>query len=474
MFLTFDQVTLSNNAIQSKLKIFMGRNSDELTIDQAVNEINDIIIQAAKFANISEKTVRFSKKKHSRKTHNWFNNDCSNMRLELKKIARKLHRNPHDTHTLHYYHTIRRKYKQLINKSKKNFKDNILNQMDHLNENNPQAFWDLYNKLVDLDKRTRINPISPDEWVNHFTNILSSTANKHQPELEYDMDQYINNNIDSVFNELNFHIKTSEIIKSISNLKLGKSCGLDQISNEMLKAGSTALSPALHKLFNLIFSQSCFPTSWRHNTLTPIHKSGDANNPQNYRGIALTSSLCKLFCAVLHVRLSKFADQNSLIPPNQIGYQKHSRTADHVLTLKTLVDKYINKLGKTKLFTCFVDFKKAFDTISRKALLFKLLKAGIGGNFIRTLQSMYDKVFFRVKLTNGLTDSFISTSGVKQGCVLSPILFNLFVRDLPDSFDSSCDPVDLYDSKLSCLMFADDLVLISQSANGLQNCLNSL
>lgn len=396
------------------------------------------------------------------------------MRSELRKTARQLHRDPYNTPKRHYYHALRRKYKQLINKSKSEFRGNILNQLENLNENNPQTFWKLYDQLIDLDKRNTVNPISPQEWVQHFTNLFISASNQHHSNTQNSMDDYVNQNIDGVFNELNFHITQAEITKAISGLKLGKASGLDQISNEMLKAGSTALTPVLHKLFNQILTQSNFPASWRYNTLTPLHKKGDPHIPANYRGIALCSNLCKLFCSVMHNRLTQFVDQNQLIPPNQIGYKKGARTADHVLTLKTIIDKTFNKLGKARLFACFVDFKAAFDTVSRNALLFKLLKAGIGGNFLKILRSMYENVFFHVKLTTGITESFASNTGVKQGCVLSPLLFNLFIRDLPDIFNSDCDPVDLHDTKLSCLMFADDLVLLSNSASGLQTCLDNL
>ena len=103
-----------------------------------------------------------------------------------------------------------------------------------------------------------------------------------------------------------------------------------------------------------------------------------------------------------------------------------------------------------------------------------MLTCGIGGNFLAIIQNMYADVSYCVKLDKGLTENIPSNSGVKQGCVLSPLLFNLFLHDFPDIFDDECDPVLCGTLKMNCLMFADDLVLFSESAPGLQNCLNKL
>lgn len=82
---------------------------------------------------------------------------------------------------------------------------------------------------------------------------------------------------------------------------------------------------------------------------------------------------------------------------NQIGYKKKSRTSDHILTLKALIDKFINKAPRQYLFACFVDFKSAFNTVSRKALVYKMVPVGIGGCFINTVVDMYSQVFYCVK-----------------------------------------------------------------------------
>jgi len=249
---------------------------------------------------------------------------------------------------------------------------------------------------------------------------------------------------------------------------------MDGILNEMLKASRTHIVPILVKLFNLILTMGSFPNAWRVNTLTPIHKKGDRLVTSNYRGISVCSNLCKLFCTVLHARIIKFAEEKNLIPVHQIGYRAKSRTSDHLLTLKNLIDKHIRKQKSSYLYTCFVDFKAAFDSVWRTALVYKLVKCEIGGNILNVIQSMYREVTFRLKLQAGLTREIGTNIGVKQGCVLSPTLFNLYLADLPCIFDASCDPVQILDTKLNCLMFADDIVLFSDSSTGLQNSLDKL
>ena len=161
------------------------------------------------------------------------------------------------------------------------------------------------------------------------------------------------------------------------------------------------------------------------------------HKPENYRGIALSSHFSKLFCTVLNSRLYTYFEKNNIIPVHQIGFQKKSRTADHILTLKTLIDKYLNDGAKKYLHVCFVDFKRAFDSVWRQALIYKLLVSGVSGNLLSILASMYKDVNYCVKTDVGFTHPFSSNIGVKQGCVLSPTLFNLYVADLPEIFSDN-------------------------------------
>lgn len=115
-----------------------------------------------------------------------------------------------------------------------------------------------------------------------------------------------------------------------------------------------------------------------------------------------------------------------------------------------------------KIYACFIDFRKAFDTINRDALFYKLSYYNIDGPFFSIMKDMYKEVLYLVKISEGITDFFNSSVGVKQGCILSPTLFSLYINDLPSIFDSTCEPPKLNDNDISYLLYADDLVLINK------------
>ena len=168
-----------------------------------------------------------------------------------------------------------------------------------------------------------------------------------------------------------------------------------------------------------------------------------------------------------------FVNTGSIIK-KKIGYQEKCQTLDHILTLKIMIDKYIHRASRKYHFVCFVDFKAAFDSVWRQALFYKLAHLNIDRNFLHIIQSIYSNVTYSIKIDGELSNPFNSNTGLKQGCALSPILFNRFLSDFPDIFDPSCHPVTLAGLYLNCLMFADDIVLVSESAEGLQQCLNKL
>ena len=182
--------------------------------------------------------------------------------------------------------------------------------------------------------------------------------------------------------------------------------------------------------------------------------------------------MAKLFALMIKSRLEHTINECKMIGDYQIGFKKGSRTADNVFLLKGIIDKYVQK-GK-KMFACFVDYKKAYDNVWRDGLYYKLLKSGIKPSMVRIIRSMYRRTQQGFKINGSVTKPFNSYRGVRQGCVLSPLLFNLFINDLPHIFDKSCKPILLKDTHINCLMYADDIVIMSETEEGLKNSLNKL
>jgi len=166
-----------------------------------------------------------------------------------------------------------------------------------------------------------------------------------------------------------------ELTKVVKSLKNNKSQGLDQISNEMLKHSCIILEKPILKLFNLVLKSEQFPSDWCYSTLITLYKSGDKFDPENYGGISLSSCLGKVFTKILNNRLTLFLDKNGIIPEYQIGFRKSYRTADHIFMMRTLIG--IAKSKGQKIFACFIDLKKAFDTVWRDGLIYKLINSGI-------------------------------------------------------------------------------------------------
>ena len=242
----------------------------------------------------------------------------------------------------------------------------------------------------------------------------------------------------------------------------------------MLKVGGVILSDAFLVLFNNVLKSGIFPAAWKTGILQILHKSGSKSDPKHFRGICVSSSLGKLFNKILRARLEMYCQKNDLISKAQLGGCAGARTADHLLVIKFLVDKYV-KIGNSNLYACFYDLKKAFDSVKRSKLFFNLLtEYRIGGLYLNLLRNLYkdNKIF--VQTSMGLIEPFVTTAGVLQGDILSPILFNLFVGKTPDVIDSTCDPVSIGPNKSSCLLWCDDLVVFSTTPKGLQNAINKI
>ncbi len=467
---------LNNPETKFQLRNFLAQTNtiDKLqinNIDSASNAISGIIIGAAEKSLRKAKapTHRNSKKQYAKH----FDIDCKRLLKQVKLMSRKLSKDPKNYHLRKSYYSNKKHLHRLVKQKLASEKENLARSLSSI-KSDPKKFWKMLEKLQQCThgRNNDNNAISADVWIKHFKGLMQSPHNNLEDKHK-DITSFVDNKENwTIFNDLSFKINNEEIIKALGNLKNGKACGIDLITNEMLKASSSILLPAFHKLFNLILTSGQYPSAWSNSWLKPLHKGGDQTDPNRYRGISIMSCLGKLFCSILNNRLVSFLEKNNLGNKYQIGFTKDCRTSDHMLAIKTLIDKY--NQSNQKLYTCFIDFRKAFDTVWRDALFYKLLKMGIGGPFAEVLKNIYNKSSTQIRLCDGLTAPFHDGIGVKQGCVLSPTLFKIFINDMSDIFDETCRPVKLYNENINCLMFADDAVLLSETREGLQQSLEKI
>ena len=356
--------------------------------------------------------------------------------------------------------------------TKRHYIQSQMNKLNTIKNTNPRQFWQILQELKDGKKENHADKIEPGKWYNY---LVENNKCKSSKDDDYIIKQAIQSLNTTGFNELDFQINDNEYTDAVSKLKNNKSPGVDQILNEMIKYSDEQTHNAIKKLFNKIFTLGIYPDCWATGCITNIHKKGSLLDPSNYRSITITSSLGKLFNSILATRLQKYLEKYKIIAPEQIGFTKDSSTSDHIFTLNTIINKYTNKTSQ-KLYACFVDFKQAFDRVWHLGLFYKLSKMNINNHFLKILKSMYNNIKLSVKTRNHLTDQFQSHIGIRQGDNISPLLFNLYNNDLPQHIANlgNTDPVTIGETTINCLMYADDVVLLSTSRNGLQRCIQGI
>ena len=418
---------LNNLENMSKINTFLSTQFDinDNGIDSACSKFEDIVISVAK-QSLRMKSLSRTKKHISKK---WYDEQLYIKRRDLNRKASNMFKNPFIRSPRDSYFKCYRQYRKLVKYKKKSFTQTVISQLDDLETKDPKTYWKLVNSLKeDSQSDSPEKSIESDTWYNYFENL--NTVNEKYTERTNLLDENLKKTNNTFFNLLDSTIKEKEIQVSASKLNNNKATGFDSIKNEMLKQGLSDFLPCLRKLFNLILSSGIYPSSWVTGYITPIFKTGDSSQPDNYRGITITSNVGKLFNLILNSRLDKYLEENNLIDKSQIGFTKNARTQDHMFVLKTLIDKYTNKAGD-KLFACFVDFKKAFDSVIHPGMKIKLKEMNISGKFYDVINSMYSKTKLCVRLGDSHTKSFKSDIGVRQGDVLSPNLFKIFINDLP-------------------------------------------
>ena len=241
---------------------------------------------------------------------------------------------------------------------------------------------------------------------------------------------------------------TPDIVKKkLEKLNKYKSSGPDNIHPHVLKEAASSICIPLSMIYGDSLESGETPEDWRTANVTPIFKKGDRNNPANYRPISLTSQVCKVLESIVREKVIEHLNDNNLLAEEQHGFREGRSCLSNLLT--TLEDWTSILDNRDCVDVAYLDFSKAFDLVSHKHLLLKLQKHGINGQIGNWIKAFLENRKQKVVIRGFKSDELDVLSGVPQGSVLGPILFLIYINDLPKC--TTC-PVCLFadDSKIYC------------------------
>ena len=259
-----------------------------------------------------------------------------------------------------------------------------------------------------------------------------------------------------------------DVKRAISLLKKGKAAGPDSISAEHLCYAHPSLVVLLTFCFNASLIHGYIPKSITMSAISPVikDKAGDSSDKSNYRPIALTSVITKVIERII---LHKFSDY-FISSAHQFGFKAGLSTDICIYTLKEIVDFYLS--SSSPVYICFMDASKAFDKVCHWTLFKKLIERGLPALITRLLIYWYSSQTVYIRWANSTSFHFEVSNGVRQGGVLSPVLFNVYMDGLSSVLANSFIGCSISNLLYNHLFYADDIVLLSPSAKGLQSLID--
>ena len=337
--------------------------SDTSSINEVVQNLSKLIFDDS-FQYFGQTFVFDSEhqSKSSNMSNPWFDNTCKTAKQNFNRAKHAYARCRSDENRINLT-----RGRTSLNKAKRRaqaiYKFEKGKRVQNLAKTNPKQFWKEIKKVIRRKQKSSDN-LSSDDVLEPFSNVFKIQPQNNNAE-------NFGDNYDEV---LNSPISEEGLRKVVLFLKSNKSPGLDGLIAEIFKSSFECMPPLLLRLLMVIFLNGINPASWSEGVIIPIHKKDSLDETNNYRGITSINTLSKIYSYILNNRLLKGASEKGKMSDYQFGFQKNKSIVDCIFVLHAIISKILNK--KEKLYCCFIDLQKAFDSVNRTLLWQKLLRDG--------------------------------------------------------------------------------------------------